>query len=268
MNPIAALQAYDDEPVRWANDMLWQALRRRLTSRGVAAPEKLWRGGSYSEPWASPGLILSQTCGYPYATRLRGKVALIATPIYSVEGCDGPRYSSAIVIRVTDAATALTDLRGKTAAFNSRDSQSGWNAFRAAIAPLAQHGRFFGRAIETGSHHASLAAVIEGKADVCCADCVTWALFRRNHPGRAARLRVIAWSPPAPGLPLIASASLPAAMIDAIRAGVIDVSSSAETQEARDALFIAGAEVLPASAYEEIAAMDRESRRLGYADLM
>jgi ABC-type phosphate/phosphonate transport system substrate-binding protein len=80
-------------------------------------------------------------------------------------------------------------------------------------------------------------------------------------------LRVIAWSPTAPGLPLIASASLPTAMSDAIRASVLDVFSSAETQEARDALFIAGAETLSDSAYDEIPAMDRASRRLGYDDL-
>ena len=50
----------------------------------------------------------------------------------------------------TTRPRALADLRGRRVALNADDSQSGRNALRAAVAPLAHDGRFFGGSILTG----------------------------------------------------------------------------------------------------------------------
>ena len=68
---------------------------------------------------------------------------LLATPIYSAPGCDGPNYRSLIVIAADHPARILDDLRGGICAINDWDSQSGLNVLRHIIAPLGQKGRFF-----------------------------------------------------------------------------------------------------------------------------
>ena len=54
---------------------------RRRRSTGRAPHEAVWR---------DPGLVLSQTCGFPFSTRLRGMVRLVGTPIYDVRRLRGP----------------------------------------------------------------------------------------------------------------------------------------------------------------------------------
>src|SRR6266404_4455866 len=93
-----------------------------------------------------------------------GGLQLVATPCYDAPGCDGPSYCSILVVAAGSQATSPADLQGKRAAFNTPDSQSGMNALRAVIAPLAEGGRFFAEIIETGGHAASLDLVAAGGA--------------------------------------------------------------------------------------------------------
>jgi ABC-type phosphate/phosphonate transport system substrate-binding protein len=69
-------------------------------------------------------------------------------------------------------------------------------------ATLAHDGGFFGPAVMTGAHAASVIAVAEGRAEVAAIDAVTWRLCLRVEP-KAQALRVLCWSDPAPGLPYI-----------------------------------------------------------------
>ena len=43
------------------------------------------------------GVVLSQTCGWPLVTSDRGLYKVVAVPRYDAAGCDGARYSSAMV---------------------------------------------------------------------------------------------------------------------------------------------------------------------------
>ncbi len=265
MSPRAGLPMYDLPEVRAATDALWAALRARLAAHGVAAPAALDRGGDLTALWTDAGLALAQTCGLPFVRALRDRVRLVATPCYDAEGCEGPLYRSALLVRAGDPAETLADLRGGVAAFNGADSQSGWNALRAVAAPLAEDGRFFARTIETGAHRRSMAAVATGAADLCAVDCVTLALLRAHAPNETAALRVLAWSPAAPALPYVTAAE--GAQLDAVRAATLEALSAPETAEARAVLLIAGAEVLPESAYDAVAAMDAGATAAGYPAL-
>src|SRR5450432_283363 len=120
---IVALAMYDWPEVQAANDDLWSFLAGKLHAAGFATPSALDRSGDYWEPWRSPHLLMAQTCGYPFATVLRGHVRLIGTPCYGVPGCQGPDYSSVIVANRRSGLNNLKDLKKCTAAINSLTSQ-------------------------------------------------------------------------------------------------------------------------------------------------
>ena len=264
---IASLPMYDWPDLRLATDALWAALARALRARGIAAPDRLERARPREDQWRDPDLLLSQTCGYPYATALRGTVRLVATPAYVADGCEGPLYRSAIVVRTDDPARGLVDLRGRVAAYNAPDSQSGYSAFRAAVAPLARDGRFFAGTVRTGAHLASMIAVAEGHADCAAIDCVCWSLAEHYRVDIAARLKVVAWSPPAPALPFVTAAGRTDDEVEAIRAAVRAVLADPATAATRRALLVAGVEVLDDSAYDVIVDMERAAIAAGYPAL-
>lgn len=203
--------------------------------------------------------LLWQTCGYPLTHDLHGWVRLVATPVYRAEGCEGAGYRSAIVVRTDDRARGLADLRGRIAAVNGWDSQSGMSALRHAVAPMARDGRFFGEVMLSGRHAASCAAVRDGAADVAAIDCVTWALLNRHDPYAVDGLRVLAWSEPAPGLPWVTRFQADAGLIETLR--------HALAAPAPPALLIERFETLPYGAYERILALERAAVAAGYPEL-
>src|SRR5262245_4500569 len=141
---VASLPMYDLPEIQAATDAWWRGLARAFRRQGIVeVAEKLWRGGDYRSLWTRPDLLISQTCGYPLMHVLRDTVTLVATPCYSVPGCDGASYCSVVIVRRDSAARDIRALRGARCAINGYDSQSGHNAFRALIAPVSMGKRFF-----------------------------------------------------------------------------------------------------------------------------
>jgi len=258
---------YDWPEIRASTDALWAALRRGLRARGIDAPAALDRTDPPEKQWRNKGLLLSQTCGYPYATELRGTVRLVATPIYVADGCAGPTYTSAIVVRAEDSVSGLLDLWGRSAAFNAVNSQSGYSAFRAAVARLAEGKSFFSKVVETGGHLASMQAVAEGRADCAAIDCVCWALAEHYRGDLAARLKVIGWTDPAPALPFVTNAARSDAEVETLRSCLADVLSDPATASIRRSLLLAGVETLEDSAYDAILEMENRAVAAGYPAL-
>lgn len=253
---IAALQMYDWPEVREATDRWWQGIARHL---GAEIP--LSRPADYTAPWTRDDLVFAQTCGYPFTHALKGQVAIVATPHYAADGCEGPRYCSIVMAR---EARPLEGFRGRVAAVNTPDSMSGMLALKLVFAPLAREGQFFSRVLETGGHLASLAAVQSGEADVCAIDCVCIALARRYRPEALAGLVEVARSPAVPGLPWITRAGDPAALRKALRQAFADPGLST----ARAALLLSGMSELPATAYDRIIDLEREMAAAGGLDLL
>lgn len=199
---IASLPMYDLPPFRAANDRLWAGIRDRMRATGLPAPEALTRGADTLWPqWEAADLTLSQTCGMPYRTRLHGRVTLIGTPDYGVEGCPPGYYRSVFVAHKDDTRQGLGAFDGSHMAYNEDVSQSGW------AAPL-NHARANGitlnPTLKTGGHLLSLQAVAEGRAPLASLDAVTFRMLQSFHP-LAAQIKVIAQTDPTPGLPLIAA---------------------------------------------------------------
>ena len=215
---IASLPMYDLPELTGPTDRLWQRIRDGLHARALPAPEALSR--DIADPrahWLYPGLVLSQTCSLPYRSLLHDRVTLVGTPDYGLPDCPPGYYRSALVARAGDPRTALADFDGATLAYNEAGSQSGWAAPQAA-AQAAGIRLLAGPA--TGAHRRSIAVVAKGGADLAAIDAVTWALLADREPACAA-LKVVGYSQPTPGLPLItARRHDPAPIFQAIAAAI------------------------------------------------
>lgn len=257
---VATLPMYDLPELHAANDAFWMGVSERLRAWGIDAPKVLTRGADLDTIWLDAGLLLAQTCGYPLVTTLKDKVSLLATPEYSAPGCEGPLYRSAIVVRAADGSAGLSSLRGRRCAVNGAASNSGMNVLRAAVAKLANGGRFFSEVVWTGSHAGGVDAVAEERADVAAIDCVTWAHLQSFRPAVTDRLRVLEWTAATPGLPLITSCHTDAATRDALLHALEDV-----VQElASTVLLITGFARLPMAAYETIRTLEQEAASRSY----
>lgn len=259
---------YDLPELRPAAEAWWAGLARACHAEGLeAAPAALSWPENPKAACRDPQLFFSQTCGYPLMTELHGDVRVIATPCYDAEGCSGPFYSSALVVRADDPAQRLEDLRGRRAAYNAVDSQSGYNVLKALLAPLADGRSFFNSILESGGHAGSMAAVAEGRADVAAIDCVTYALHGKHRPAVVAGLRVLQYGPPTPGLPYVTAAGRSDDDLLRLREALYEALADPKLAEARAALLLNGASVLPEDAYDVLLEMRDSATALGYGEL-
>lgn len=197
---IASLPMYDWPEQRASHDQFWRALSVKLTNRGIECPSELSRNDDEAY-WLNDNLLLGQTCGYPLATALKGKVTYMATPVYDVEGCKGPYYSSAIIVRKNNGVNVGT-LEQSRFAFNGPTSLSGYRCVRTLFGEPEQ---VFKSTFKSGSHRASAKAVASGEADIAAIDAVCWQLLQIHDSEIANQLEVKQWTAMQPSLPFITS---------------------------------------------------------------
>jgi ABC-type phosphate/phosphonate transport system substrate-binding protein len=265
---IASLPMYDFPWTAAANDALWASITARLAAAGVHAPPRLTRDGDLAALWRNPGLIFGQTCGYPYVTALKDTVTLVAAPDYSFPGCEGALHRSFVIRRADDPRRTLDEFRGAVAALNAHDSNTGMNLFRATIASVAGRAPFFRATVVTGSHEGSMIAVAAGGADLASIDCISFALLERGRPELIQRVAVAAESPLAPCLPFIASDSLPAPAIAAVREALFAALADPNLAETRAALGLTGARIVTSADYDRVVEIERDAAAIGYAQVV
>lgn len=238
---IASLAMYDWPQVRAEHDRLWSLIGGALRDEGIQGPARLTRDESLWEVWESPDLLLGQTCGMPYRTRLHGQVELVGTPDYALEDAPPGHYYSVFVTRKDEPGEAV-DFIDRTLAFNGQDSQSGWAAPQNQMARL---GLRFTHTRHTGAHRDSARAVAAGKADIAAIDAVSWRLIEAHMPELAGKLRVIGHTDPTPGLPLIGAKGRDTAPL----ARAFAAAAAALPPADRATLGLQGLVHVPASAY-------------------
>lgn len=268
MTAVAQLPMYDFPEIREATDALWRALAVRLRRAGVrGVPDHLTRELADHDAWRHPRLLFGQSCGYPAMLKFSGHLRIIATPIYAAPGCEAATHCSFFLVPRSSPARQLADLRGGTFALNARDSNTGMNLPRLALAPLARGTRFFSQVIETGSHAESLLRVASGKADAMAIDCVSHALLALHRPELAAATRILCKTERSPALPFVTAHSTDGETITKLRDALADALSDPALADIRAALLLAG--VVPAGAPDYAAVLESEARarRLGYGEL-
>lgn len=270
MRWTVALPMYNvSQALRDGYENLARAIIERLRADGWRDEVELVRDtGDLAQFWARPDLLLSQTCGYPWITALRGQARLLATPQYAVPGCSGSDYASAIVMREDAGIHRLADARGSIAAVNDATSNSGMNLLRhaiASLAPQARDGRFFSAIKYSGSHVGSLALLRDREADLAGIDCVTLAYVRQEHPGWLRGLKLLQYSTQTAGLPFIASHALPQDWQIQLRGILLEPDEA--TAAAMKALHISGFAYRDEADYARLLTLERQAQEAGYAVL-
>jgi ABC-type phosphate/phosphonate transport system substrate-binding protein len=163
-----------------------------------------------------------------------------------------------------DSAGALASLRGRRCVVNELDSNSGMNLLRAAVAPLAQGGRFFGSVTVSGSHLRSVEMVASGEADVASIDCVSFTHFRRLYPSLVSGVRVLSWTASSPSLPYITAGSANNVTVQTLRDALAGVFDDAGLAPVRERLLLRGVDLEPTPGFGEVLALEQQAADVGY----
>lgn len=264
---VAALGMYDRPAQRAANDRLWAELARRLRAHDIDAPEQLDRTRPVEAIWRDPLLLFGQACGYPLVSDPNLALRVIGIPVYAAPGCGVGTHVSHIVVRAEDADTSLADYRGRPVAINARHSNTGHNLLRAAVAPLAREGRFFATVVETGSHRASIDAVVRGTADIAAIDSISHAALQRFEPEAVAGLRILGATAASPTLPFVTARATRIETVAALRIALAAVMADPALADARDALFLR--DVIPGGVerYAAVRTLEIAAITAGYPSL-
>lgn len=198
-------------------------------------------------PWrAQLGMLdageaqLAFICGLPYVRRAERLVPL-AAPVQAGERYAGrPVYFSDVIVQRASAYTRFDELRGARWAYNEPGSLSGYAMVQAHLARIGAPDGFFGAAVETGAHLASLRAVAAGEADAAAIDSTVLDLARRDDPALVGRVRAVASLGPYPAPPFVAARGLPAELRARLRAAIVALHERAEGRAALASAGLAG----------------------------
>jgi ABC-type phosphate/phosphonate transport system substrate-binding protein len=226
------------QQVQQANEQwLARILERLAASRRSAGQLDL------RSVWRAPELLLSQTCGYPLMTELRGQVRLIGRPRYELPHSSAGNHCSLLLTREDNPRRALADFYDSRGVINGEDSNSGMNLLRERLAPLHRDARFFASVAVSGAHRESLRWLREDRADLAAIDSVTFDYLARFAPQEVAGLRIVTRSAVSPTLPYIGALGLSDERISSIRQAM-----NLALQELPQVAQVLGVqEVLPAS---------------------
>lgn len=170
-------------------------------------------------------------CGYLHATNLIAgswPYQAMAAPVMS-----SPRYGNRavyfgdVIVRSDDPAQAIPELAGRRFAFNETESFSGYQMLLRDPLIGGAPDRWLGAGIRTGSHSASICAVIDGSADWAVVD----STILEMAPGRA--IRTIASFGPYPAPPVLISRRC--ALQDQLAAALLNLEQNPGTRDLFDA---------------------------------
>lgn len=196
---IASLMMYQRPELVDAHKRYWHLIRKALRDEDIDSPSTLSQDAEEFHVWNHSALVLSQTCGMPYRTWLHDKVQLVGTPDFGLTGCPAGYYRSALVVRADDPRTSAAAFEDAIFAYNQKFSQSGYAAPYWHVKPM---GFWFENQLHTDQHLQSALAVADGRADLAALDAVSWRNIA-TYEAFSDKLRVLEWTKPTPGLPLI-----------------------------------------------------------------
>ena len=208
-------------------------------------------------------LLFGHGCGYPLMTRLRGELIPFCVPLFDAPGCDGPRYSSRLVVTAGDDIGTLLDCQGATVAVNALDSNSGMNLLRHALAMAGARPPFFDNVLMTGGHAQSLAAVAAGQAQLAAIDCVSYRLLEDQDPRLPAATRSLGFSAQTCGLPFaVPAARAGSAPLDEWTAAL--GRALEELPEVRRILHLEGFAPVSTADYRSVIELEKAAIDAGY----
>jgi len=229
----------------WAPSLgaAWRRLLSRVASRaGVDLAVMDERDPTpLDELWARPDMGCVFMCGYPWALR-RDRPHLLAAPVPAPPRYGGRAvYVTDFIVRADSAYARLEETFGKTIAYSTEHSHSGYNAPRYHLLGYltperrALYGSVIGPLVR---QRPVLDAVVDGRADVAAIDGYALDLLRRHAPEIADRVRVIDTTIPAPSAPLVASPDVPADKCEALTLALLAVHAVPDMRATLDELLL------------------------------
>ncbi len=265
---ITAYGMYNWPEAVGAIDPFWSVLINKLKAAGYDVDNTLATDRDAYDVWLNPEMLLAHTCGFPYVTKLKGSVQLVATPHYDIEGCSNASYRSVILRRESDTRSQLCDFAGATAAVNSFRSQSGCNALLGTLVRERLSAPFLQSLKKSGSHRDSMKMVVSTDADICAIDAVCWQLMQDFEPEIAAQLTVVCWSDAQPGLPFITNNSVTPEQLADLRLALSTALDATLSKPSVAGFYIKGFSVLSDEDYAGITQMADNAKVAGFDALL
>ena len=159
----------------------------------------------------------------------RTRTELLGSPDFQSWADLSTSYQENVIVRRSNAATSIDDVRGGVFAYNDTCSLSGYLCLFPA---LPQPERFFRALVPTGGHPASIHAVACGAADAAAIDSNVLAFELERDPVLRTRIRVLASWGPHPIQPVVAQATLPAALREHIGHALLTMHEDGEARQA------------------------------------
>jgi ABC-type phosphate/phosphonate transport system substrate-binding protein len=220
----------------WKRVLGWALARARLE----------WEIADYDAPaplsdlWARGDLGAVMMCGLPYSQR-RPRPCLVAAPVPSPARYGGrPIYFTDIAVRADSKYSEVEDTFGAVVGYTAEDSMSGYVALRRHLLPFRNKNKpQLYRAAVGGLVNARriIEALDERRIDVGPLDSYYYDLIRHHEPDFAAKVRVVASTPPAPIPPLVSTSGEKVAQL---REALLAAADAPELAGERTVLLLKG----------------------------
>ena len=213
------------------------------------------------------GLVFGHTCGYPLMTRLKDRFTPFCVPVFEVPGTSERHYSSRFIVASDSDIRSIEQSRGRVAAVNTPDSNSGMNVLRRAVARHSIDGRFFSSILASGGHLYSLQAVARGEADIAAIDCVSYQLIEDHWPELVSQVQTIGYSVESTGLPFVLPNSKMGDMDTGRMIERLNQALESSDDVVRERLHLREFAAVELSDYQEILEIEDFAIKQGYPEL-
>ncbi len=250
----------------WGRLLAWVATRAEVRLDVIDASQPT----SLDELWARPDMGCVFMCGYPWALR-RDRPRLLAAPVPSPPRYGGRAvYVTDFIVRAESPYQRLADTFGKTIAYSTEHSHSGYNAPRYHLlahrtpARPVLYGTVLGPFVR---QRPVIDAVLDGRADVAAVDGYALDLLGRHAPEVTARLRVIDTTVPAPSAPLVASPDVSDDQCEKLTEALVSAHEAAGIRATLDELLLSRFVRVEAQDFEVFLERARAAEAAGYPKL-
>ena len=211
--------------------------------------------------WARNDLGAAMMCGMPFS-RHQPPPLLVAAPIPSPDRYQGSAvYFTDIVVRADSPAHTIEDTFGGTIGYTLADSLSGGVALARYLDTFRtpQRTRLYKKSVGNLIHaRGVIEALARGEIDAGPLDSYYHDLLRHNDAQFAAQVRTIASTGALPIPPLVATAALAPAQLQALQNAFAATGQSPELRPFMERLLLKGFAFQQARDYAVLAGLDQE----------
>jgi phosphonate transport system substrate-binding protein len=210
-------------------------------------------------------------CGLPYVQLKQQSLApveLLAAPVIRGDRYAGrPIYFSDVIVQRDSPVRTFADLRGRSWAYNDRESHSGYNVTRHHLVTMGETRGFFSRVVEAGFHQRAMRMVAGGEVEAAAIDSQVLAIELRDHPDLARELRVIEVLGPSTIQPLVAARNLSSDVKAALRTALLRLGDDLAAREEPGRGFVERFVPVTDEDYDDIRGMLSAAEHAGFLRL-